>query len=409
MDSKIQNIQDESNIISYKEIGLPQEQMLELEKPNRKLIIGLPKDANKNENRVMLSPQAVLELSEKGHIIVGEAGLGLKSSWLDEDYKASGLKIVSKEEVYKSELILKVSPFRFEDIKLLKEDQTIISALHLNTQTEKKIKALISKKITAIALELIKEEDNFYPFVHSMSEIAGVLAIITASEYLANNENGKGILLGGITGVPPAEIMILGAGTAGESAARTALGLGARVKIFDNSISKLSRLKVNLGKNIYTSVINKTILEDKIKTADVLIGANDNFSDDTSEIISEMMVARMKKGAVIIDLNTDNGSYIETSEPTHLSNPTYTKYGVIHYCVPNIASKTSRTSSIALSNTVLPIINNISNLQNTLQVLKDYTPVRNGIYIYKGVLTNRRIASKFRMDFRDINLISAIL
>ena len=408
METTYKNKKSVSTGVSFKEIALVQEQLEKTQKTYRKLSIGLPKDPDENEKRVMLSPQAVLELTEKGHKVMGESGFGEKSSWSDTKYEASGIEIVSAQRVYEADLILKVSPFKTDEIKLLKNEQTIISALHQNTLTKANIEQLIKSRITAIALELIKESNNFYPFVHSMSEIAGILAIMTGAEYLSS-EAGKLKLLGGVTGVPPTEVIIIGAGTAGEAAARTAIGLGASVQVFDHSIERLSELKKNVSHGIYTSVPNRNVLERKIQEADVLIGAGEDFDQETSYLITDYMVSKMKKGSVIVDLNTDTGSLIETSRPTSFSAPTYIKYGVIHYCVPNIASKTSKTSSIALSNTVMPILNNICRNESFASVLQNNTSVRNGIYIYRGILTNKRIANKFKIDFRDIDLISAVL
>ncbi|MCF6365966.1 MAG: alanine dehydrogenase [Bacteroidales bacterium] len=392
----------------FEEKLLPQAEMLEEKKSKRHLFIGIPKETDKYENRIILTPQAVKQLTDEGHQIAIESGAGIKSRWKDTDYTSAGAVIKNRREVFKSEIILKVSPFEEEDIKILSGNQITISALHFNTQSANKIKQFKLKKTTAVAIELMKDIENYNPFIQTMNEIAGIMAINTASEYLSNPETGKGILLGGITGIPAAKVIILGAGTAGEYAARTAIGLGAQVKVFDNSISRLQNLKNKIGINLFTSVLQKQVINKALKTADVVIGALDNTKDEKSILISEKMIASMKKGSVIIDLNTDSASCFATSKITHLGNPAFEKHGIIHYCVPNIASKTSRTASVALSNTIFPILQKISHEKTTPNIIRNIPEIRNGTFIYEGILTNERLAKKFNMDYKDIELLTAI-
>jgi len=290
---------------------------------------------------------------------------------------------------------------------LLKGSQTVFSALHTNTQTEESIRKLMAKRVTAIAYELVKDADGFYPFVHTLSEISGMLAITTAGEYLSRHK-GRGIVLGGITGITPTKVMILGAGTAGEFAARAAIGLGAQVKIFDNSISKLNSIKNKLGIQVFTSVFQKNSLIKNLKTADVLIGAAEFTGKGANVLITENMVSKMKKGAVIVDLNTDNISYIETSRITNLGRPAFEKHGVIHYCVPNIASRAPRTASISLSNALMPILSLFGESTASRQIMRNETCVRNGTYIYEGVLINPYIGRIFNIDYKDLDLLTAI-
>ena len=400
--------QKASGQFSYDEKLLPQAEMLEEKKDKRPLFIGIPKETDKYENRIILTPQAVKQLTDEGHNIVIESGAGIKSRWEDNDYTGAGATIKSRKEIFKSEIILKVSPFEEGDIKLLTGSQLIISALHFNTQTSQKINHLKYKKVSAVAIELMKDSGGFNPFVQTMSEIAGILAINTAGEYLSNPETGKGILLGGITGIPAAKVIILGAGTAGEYAAGTALSLGAQVKVFDNSLSKLQNIKRKFGIHLYTSVFQKEIISKALITADVVIGAIDDHKDEYTNLISEKMVASMKKGSVIVDINTDSASCIATSKITHLGNPAFEKHGIIHYCVPNIPSKVSRTASVALSNTIFPILQKISHEKTTPNMVRNITEIRNGTYIYEGILTNERLAKKFNLDYKDIDLLTAI-
>ncbi len=392
---------------SFDEKLLPQAEMLEEKKNKRSLFIGIPKETEKYENRIILTPQAVKQLSDEGHQIAIESGAGVKSRWKDSDYTGAGAIIKSRREIFKSEIILKVSPFEEEDIKLLSGNQMIISALHFNTQSSQKINQLKFKKITAVAIELMKDAGNFNPFIQTMDEIAGIMAINTASEYLSNPETGKGILLGGITGIPAAKVIIIGAGTAGEYAARTAIGLGAQVKVFDSSISKLQSLKSKIGIQLFTSVLQKQVINKTLKTADVVVGALEDTKDE-SIIISEKMISSMKQGSVIIDLNTDSASCFATSKITHLGNPAFEKHGIIHYCVPNMASKASRTASVALSNTIFPILQKISHERTTPNIIRNIAEIRNGTFIYEGILTNERLAKKFNLEYRDIDLLTAI-
>lgn len=387
---------------------LPQEEMLEKGQFFRKLSIGMPREINRFENRVILTPESVRQLVSEEHSVIIEKGVGEKSNITDNEYRNAGAKVRSKEEVYKCSIIAKVSPFNKKEISLLKNNQTIISSLHPNTQTQENIRKLISKNITAIALELISDASGFYPFVHSMSEIAGILAVTTAGKYLSNYHKGRGILLGGITGVPPAKIIILGAGTAAEYATRAAMGLGAEVRIFDNSISKLEKLKSKLGVQIFTSVFQKQLFTNVLKSADLVIGAFE-FNGTSSQCkVTDFMVKKMKENSVIIDLNTSNISCFSTSRVTDFGNPVFKKYGVIHYCVPNIASEASQTASISLSNAILPIFLKISEQGETLRIIKESTEIRNGTYIYEGILINSELGNRFNIDYKDINLLTAV-
>ncbi len=400
--------QNPSGQFSYGEQLMPQAEMLEEKKKKRIITIGIPKESDKYENRIVLSPQAVKQLCSQGHNIIMEAGAGMRSRWQDSDYTKAGAITEDRKKVFSSEILLKVSPITYDEIKLLKGNQFLISALHFNTQTAQKINALKAKKMTCIALELIQNADGFHPYVQSMSEISGILAINTASEYLSNPITGKGILLGGITGIPAAKVLIFGAGTAGEYAARAATALGAQVKIFDNSLSRLQKLKSKLGIHLYTSVFHSEIILKALKTADVLIGAREDIKDIDDFIITEKMVANMKKGSVIVDLNTDSASCIATSKVTHLGNPAYETHGIIHYCVPNIASKAARTASIALSNTTFPLLQKISKEKTVPNIIRNISDLRYGAYIFEGILTNERLGKKFNLDYKDIDLLSAI-
>lgn len=385
---------------------MPQEEMLEVGRKKSKLFIGIPKEISFQENRVALVPDAVALLVNNGHHIVVESNAGKMANFQDHDYSEAGAEIVySAEEVYKATLILKVAPPSLEEIDMMQQNQTLISALQLTVQPGDFLKKLISKKITAIAFEWIKDDDGIYTVIRSMGEIAGSTSILIAAEYLSNVNHGQGSMLGGISGISPTEVVILGAGTVGEFATRAALGLGATVKVFDNSISRLRRLQSDIGTRIFTSIIQPRVLAKHLKSADVVIGAIRSQHGRTPLVVTSEMVSEMKAGSVIIDVSIDQGGCFETSEITNHSKPVFRKFGVIHYCVPNIASRVSRTASYALSTIFAPVLLNIGEEGGVKNMLRRDEGVRNGIYMYNGVLTNRVLGEMFKLPYKDINLL----
>lgn len=387
---------------------MPQEEMLEVGRKKGKLFIGIPKEISFQENRVALVPDAVALLVNNGHQVVVESNAGKMANFQDNDYSDAGAEIVySPEEVYKANIILKVAPPSLDEIEMMQQNQTLISTLQLTVQPENFIKQLIAKKVTGIAYEWIKDDDGIYTVIRSMGEIAGVTSILIAGEYLSNVNNGQGSILGGISGISPTEVVILGAGSVGESAARAALGLGATVKVFDNSISRLRRLQSDLGTRVFTSVIQPRVLAKHLRSADVVIGAIRGKQGPTPLIVTDSMVSEMKAGSVIIDVSIDQGGCIETSEVTNHTKPVFRKYGVIHYCVPNIASRVSRTASYALSTIFAPILLSIGEEGGVNNMLRRDEGVRNGIYLYNGILTNKVLGEMFKLPYKDINLLMA--
>jgi alanine dehydrogenase len=387
---------------------MPQEETLEIARKKGKLFIGIPKEITFQENRVALVPDAVALLVNNGHHIVVESNAGKAANFQDNDYSEAGAEIVySPEEVYKANIILKVAPPSPEEIAMMQLNQTLISTLQLTVQPENFIKQLMAKKVTGIAFEWIKDDDGIYTVIRSMGEIAGLTSILIAGEYLSNVNNGQGSILGGISGISPTEVVILGAGSVGQSAARAALGLGATVKVFDNSISRLRRLQSDLGTRVFTSVIQPRVLAKHLKSADVVIGAIRGKQGPTPMIVTEDMVSEMKAGSVIIDVSIDQGGCIETSEVTNHTKPVFRKYGVTHYCVPNIASRVSRTASYALSTIFAPILLSIGEEGGVNNMLRRDEGVRNGIYLYNGILTNKVLGDMFKLPYKDINLLMA--
>lgn len=389
---------------------LPQEETLEIGRKKGNLFIGIPKEISFQENRVALVPDAVSLLVNNGHHVIIESAAGKMANFQDHDYSEAGAQIVyNPADVYKADIILKVAPPSPEEIAMMQTKQTLISSLQLTVQPEDFIRQLMAKKITAIAFDWIKDQDGIYTVIRSMGEIAGSTSILIAAEYLSNVNNGQGAILGGISGISPTEVVILGAGTVGEFATRAALGLGASVKVFDNSIYRLRRLQSDIGTRIFTSVIQPRVLAKHLKTADVVIGAIRGEQGRTPCVVSEQMVSEMKTDSVIVDISIDQGGCFETSEVTNHSRPVFRKHGVIHYCVPNIASRVSRTASFALSTIFTPILLNIGEEGGVENMLRRDIGVRNGVYLYNGTLTNQVLGEMFKLPYQDINLLMAAL
>ncbi len=386
---------------------IPQEEMLDIGTNHKRLVIGIPKETDKYENRICLTPESVENIVNMGHTVFIEQGAGLRADFRDLDYAEKGATIVkSPKEVYQAEMILKISPPTEIEIEMMQERQIIISALHITTQTTERIQRMMRKHVYAIAFEHLQGESNYFPVVDAMSEISGSSSILIASEYLNAERGGKGILLGGVTGITPAEVVIIGASTAGMYAARTALGLGALVKIFDNSIIRLQKAKQFLNQNIYTSVIHPQVLERALIAADVAIGALP-YEENHSYIVYEDCVRKMKEGAVIVDMSIDSSPCFETSIITNHGNPTYKKFGAIHYCVPNIPSRVGKTASIALSNVFVPLIGKITEAGGIDAILHQDLGLRKGTYIYKGILTNHLVGKTFGLPNKNIDLLIA--
>ncbi|MDX1270905.1 alanine dehydrogenase [Bizionia paragorgiae] len=384
---------------------LPQEETLEILKKKSNLFIGIPRETAFQEKRVCLTPDAVSAIVNNGHRVLIETGAGLGSKFSDKDYSEAGAEICNDTaKVYGCPMILKVVPPTLEEIKLINPQTILISALQLKTQSKKYFETLASKRITALAFEFIRDEDGAYPAVRSLSEIAGTASVLIASELLSNASEGNGLLFGNVSGVPPIEVVILGAGTVGEFAARSAIGLGANVKVFDNSITKLRCLQANLGRTIYTSTIQPKYLNKALKRCDVAIGAV-RGKDRAPVIVTEAMVEQMKSGSVIIDVSIDMGGCFETSEITTHTKPTFKKHGIVHYCVPNIPSRYARTASASISNIFTPYLLKIADdggLEHSIRMDKG---LKNGLYFYHGILTNRSVGEWFDLKHSDINLL----
>jgi alanine dehydrogenase len=386
----------------------PKEAMAKIKESNRSLLIGMPTETAAQEKRVILTPDAVALLVNNGMEVMVETGAGAQSKFSDKEYSDAGAKIVySAKEAFDAEVVVKVEPPAVEEIDFMRPGSCLISALQLGKQNADFIHALNSKRITAVAYEFLEDKVGGMPVIRAMSEIAGSTVMLIASEYLSAVNNGKGLLLGGVTGVPPTQVVIVGAGTVAEYASRTALGLGANIKVFDNHIYKLRRIKQLLGQQVFTSTIDNYTIAKAIKESDVVIGAMRAEKGKNKMVVTEEMVASMMPGSVIIDVSIDQGGCIETSEMTSHDSPTFQKYGVIHYCVPNIASRVSRTASVALSNIFTPILLQMANLGGAEEMVFNYKWFMKGVYTYRGSLTNAYLARKFSMTHKELLLLLA--
>lgn len=388
-----------------KEQLLPQEETLEVLKRKGNLFIGIPKETSFQEKRVCLTPDAVSALVNNGHRVLLESGAGEGAKFEDKLYSEAGAEITKDtSKVFSCPILLKVEPPSLDEIKLINPQTILISALQLKTQNKTYFEALAKKRITAIGFEFIRDEDGAYPAVRQLSEIAGTASVLIASELLSNVNNGNGLLFGNISGVPPTEIVIIGAGTVGEFAVRSAIGLGANVKVFDNSISKLRTLQANIGRTLYTSTMQPKNLLKALKRCDVAIGAV-RGKNRSPILVSEDMVESMKSGAIIIDVSIDMGGCFETSEITSHNKPTFLKHDVIHYCVPNIPARYSRSASVSISNIFTPYLLKIADDGGIENALRFDRGLKNGLYFYHGILTNKSVADWFGLDYSDANLL----
>ncbi|MGY8940601.1 MAG: alanine dehydrogenase [Flavobacteriales bacterium] len=388
---------------------LPQEEMLQISTRASELVIGIPKEESLQEKRVALVPEAVALLVARGHQVLVETGAGLQAHYADADYSESGARIVyDRRQVFQTGMVIKVEPPTLEEVKMMGLSQTLISALQWTVQPEGLLAALSAKKVTAIAWDFIQNDNGIFPLVRAMGEIAGSSAVLIAGELLAGPE-GRGTMFGGVSGVRPTEVVIIGAGTVGEFSARAALGFGATVKLFDDSPHRLIRLQNALGQRLWTSTLQPSVLEEALKTVDVAIGAIRGTGQRTPLVVSEPMVAGMRKGTVIVDVTIDRGGCFETSRITSHERPTYTEMDVIHYCVPNMPSRVSRTASKALSNIMAPLLLEFAADGGVEASVRQNRVARSGVYMFKGNLIHAGLAVEANLPFKDLNLLLATL
>jgi alanine dehydrogenase len=392
--------------LAHQALSQPQEMLKGVGNKKNQLFIGIPKEISFQENRIPLTPLSVSVLVENGHRVLIESGAGNEANFLDHHYSEQGAEIVhDTASIYKADIIVKIAPPTLDEIKLMKNGQVLFSSQQPTFITLEQLQAMMNKRITALSYEYLRDEGNILSVVRAMSEIVGATSILIAAEYLSNVMDGKGLMLGGVTGVPPTEIVILGAGTVGEYAARTAIALGAQVKVFDSSIYRLRRLQNNIGSRIFTSVIQPIVLRKAVISCDVVIGATRATNGRCPSLVTEETVSKMKPNSVLIDVSIDQGGCFETSEVTNHLNPIFRKYGVIHYCVPNIASRVSRTATYALTNIFTPILLDLGDMGSMMNLIWEKPGVRNAIYIFQGQLTSKDIANRFNLTPKDLDLL----
>lgn len=396
------------NALSGSTFMMPKEEMLEIRRKGKKIRIGIPSDKDKVEYRVPLTPQAVELLVSYGHDILIEKEAGKAASYSDEDYRTAGALVMDdRKEIFECDIILRVAPFDESEIDMLKGHQALISNLQINAHCPNSISKLMQKKLTTIAYEYLEDEDGMKPIVQLMSQISGSTSVVLINEYMSKSRDGKGVLLGSVTGISPAELVILGSGTAAEFAARAALGLGAIVKVFDDNICSLRKLEEKLPQRIFTSVYYPKVVKKALKSADAVLGAMP-VSAPLAFRIAEEMVQKMKPGSVIIDLNVSQGGCFETSRCTDLNNPAFVQHGVVHYCVPNVPAIVARTASIALSNVLIPILISIGEIGGIDNYIKSSKGFRKGVYMYNGILTDSTLSEEFNIPYKDINLLLSV-
>jgi len=387
------------NILSPENEAQTLAQVQKLNLKNGGLSIGIPKEVTFQENRVPLTPAAVAYFTSNGHSITIESGAGRNANFSDIQFSEAGAQIVySNKEVYECETILKIDPPTLAEIELMKPGQLLISALQINQLDSVLLRKLMEKKINAMAYEYLEDDGGTRPIIRAMSEIAGTASILIAAEYLNNTHVGKGELLGGFAGVPPTQVVVIGAGAVGEFATKAAL------KVFDNNMYRLRRIQKSFGFHLYTSTLQPQVIKSAVASADVVIGALSGNTARSPIVITEEMVMSMRPHSVLIDVAIDRGGNFETSEVTNHEKPIFHKHDVIHYCVPNIASRVSRTASYTLSNVFTPMLDEMAQLGGFGEFLRMKAGVRKGTYLYRGSLTNKNLADKFSIKYHDIDL-----
>ncbi|PAP76725.1 alanine dehydrogenase [Rubrivirga marina] len=388
---------------------MPLEKPSQLGERQQRLRIGVPSESGNAERRVALSPYAAALLVSTGHEVRIEAGAGAEAQFKDSEYADAGCDVVdSAAQVYgESDLIAKVFPPRADELDLMRERQVLISALHLGGLEAETLRRLMDLKVTGIGFEFIADSDGTLPIVRMMHEISGSMAVQTAARLLESSEGGRGVMLGGISGVPPATVVILGAGVIGEWAARTAIGFGAHTIVLDTDLTALRAIEHVLDRRVTTAMANPTYVESAVKTADVVIGAAMSMGQRSPVVVTEEMVATMRPGSVVVDLVIDQGGCVETSRPTTPSDPTFVCHGVVHHCLPNLPSAVARTGTFALSNALTPYLLDIGEAGSINDALWSNVSLRTGAYVYRRHLTKKSLAAMFNMPHRDIELLIA--
>ena len=383
------------------------ELLLSVDKKSISLIIGIPRENQKIEKRLAITPETTALLVEAGYRVIVEADAGLTINYSDRYYADSGAQIVgSKTEVFQADIILKILPPTVEEILLMKPRSSVFSFLQLHLISSSTLELMAEKRINALAYELIYDDNQVSPFVTAISEIEGACSISVASELLSNAHGGKGILLGGIPGISPTEVVIIGAGGAGTVAARAALALGATVKIFDNDINKLRKIQHELGRTVFTSTLQPNVLRNVFRSADVAIGAMQYVNKTHFYRISTDLIREMKKGSVIIDLRMSQGGCFETTMEACLPGhpDIFERFGILHFCELSLSSRVARTASIALSNIFISMFTAMADSGGVGQFARFDRGFAAGFYVFSGKMVNSYVANHFNLPVNDIGL-----
>jgi alanine dehydrogenase len=383
------------------------ELMLKTDKHKVTTIIGVPKENQETEKRVPITPEGVSLLVSAGYRVLFQKGAGLTINYSDSYYAESGAEIVdTAKEVFQADIILKIMPPTLEEVEMMRPRTSVYSFLYLHNLSRILLEHMMEKRINALSYELINDDTGASPFVTAISEIEGASSITLAAEMLSNANGGKGILLGGIPGITPAEVVIIGAGVAGTMAARVAIAMGASVKIFDNDIIKLRAIRHELGNPVYTSTLQPKVLRNVFRSADVVIGALQYINKIHFYRISSDLISEMKEGAIIIDLRMEQGGCFETTMEACLpGHPSiFEKYGVLHFCEMSLSSRVARTSSIALSNIFVSMFNAMGDSGGIDHFARFDRGFASGFYTYSGKMVNSYVASHFNLPVSDIGL-----
>lgn len=385
---------------------IPQELLEELRKVSNRLLIGIPKELDLQERRLALTPEAVGMIVDCGHRVLVETNAGLGINYSDNHFSEAGAEIVSTPgEVYQADYILKILPPQPCEVALMKPRSTLFSMIQFNLFPPESYEGLMQKRINAFAYELIADDSCRAPMLNLISEIEGTSSVMIAADLLSNTKGGKGILLGGIPGVPPTEVIIIGAGNAGTVAARVALGLGATVKVFDDDINKLRQLQQILGQRVFTSNFHPNVLRNAFVSADVVIGAMRYINSSRRYVISEELIRTMKRGAVVVDLRVNQGGCFETTCCLSNSDPeVFEQYGILHYCKPNISNHVARTTSMAFSNILTPLITLLGDMGTIQTAIKADVCFRSGIYMYCGKPVNNYVSNHFNLLSNNLDI-----
>ena len=381
--------------------------LLKVNKTHSALTIGVPKENTRFEKRLALTPEAVAILVDEGHKVIVEAGAGSSISYSDNYYSESGAYIVdSPAEVFEASLILKISPPTLQEVRMMRPRATVFSFLQQPMLSATVLEAMSAKRINALAYDLVYEQDGTSPFATAMSEIEGASAVTLAAELMSNANGGKGILMGGVPGVSPTEVVIVGAEVAGTIAALSALGLGAMVKVFDNDISKLRLMEHNLGRTLFTSTLQPNVMRNSFRSADVLIGAMEYINKPHRDRISADLIRELKHGAIVIDLRLAQGGCFETTMEACIPGaPTmFEKHGVLHICEMSISSRVARTSSIAMSNIFASLFLKMASGGGLVGLAQSDRGFSSGFYMFSGKMVNAYVANLFNFSVNDIGL-----